>query len=154
MLPLPRYLPCYSEQGRGFSPFFLHPTTERMAYMRRMMMLMTVVALMMAMMAMSIAPAFAAQKPAPGCTFAKGTTTCVETVLLESTIVRVKQPGTVYCSSTGGYVPTYLDYRRDTFGETTTTYKAKSDTVTNTAYRVYQTDTLIGVSNDCGLPTG
>ena len=114
-------------------------------------MLMTVVAMVVAMMSMSVAPAFAAQTPAPapGCTFAKGTTTCVEPTLLESTTVRVQQPGTAYCSSTGGQVPTYLDYRRDTFGETTTTYKAKSNTVISTAYRVYQTDTLLGVSNDC-----
>ena len=147
----PRYLPCYGEQGRGFSPFFLRPATGRMAYMRRVMMLMTAVALMVVVMATSVAPAFAAQKPAPapGCAFAKGTTTCVETKLLESTTVRVQQPGTAYCSSTGGQVPTYLDYRRDTFGETTTTYKAKSNTVISTAYRVYQTDTLVGVSDDC-----
>ena len=113
-------------------------------------MLMTVVAMVVAMMSMSVAPAFAAKPaPAPGCTFAKGTTTCVTTELISTETVRVQQPGTAYCSSTGGQVPTYLDYRRDTFGETTTTYKAKSNTVISTAYRVYQTDTLLGVSNDC-----
>ena len=108
--------------------------------MRRIISVLAAMAVVAAMVAVMAMPAFAAQKSPPaGCTFAKGTTTCVTTVTLESTTYCLAQP-----SGTR-----YLQYLRETFGETTTTYKAKSGTFINTSYRIHQTDTLKGVVNDC-----
>ena len=118
--------------------------------MRRIVSVFAAMAVMAAVVAAMAVPAFAAQKQAlpPGCTSAKGVITCVETKLLESTTVRSGQQGTTWCSSSQTYVPTYYEYLRETFGETTTTYK-KSGAVISTSYRGYVTETFLGVVNDC-----
>ena len=103
--------------------------------MKRMLLLFAVAALTAAF----LAPAALAAKPVPdpGCTFEKGKTTCVSTILTSST------PQTLTSSTFGGpcglfgfgtlETVRYREVQNNVYTTTTTVYRGKTDTVLSTS---------------------